>query len=830
MVHARLAGKARRVRPGGQVKVLISVLALLLALVTPTVVSASVNTSTAGPAPGVEQKAAVPLAPISIPIPEITKRAEEVTKLLRDFKVLALPNPAIERIKTRLPEMSAQLSPKLQSTIETLKEDPPLIILDRMTQFWHASRLEVSGSVEILTKRATEIEQELSHLADLRASWRQTLADAQTSGTPGSVVQRVDAVLSDIEATRAELQAQRAATLVLQEQVAQEVARCQDALDRIDLVRKGGLAQTFWRSTPPIWSPELQGHPFEELSASAREAAVITASLLRQFVEKNAARIVFHGLFFIWLVLVARAARRWAHGHATADEGVLPAPTLFDRPYSSAAVAALASTFWIYGELPHVVGNVTEVLLLPPLLRIVRPMITQAFVPALYGLTALCLVDRVRAELASVVPLADQAILLLEMLAAIVWLLWLLGSTRLSRKSAGERSALEGLLARPATINLAVAICAVSFIAAAFGTMRFARMLGGGLFVSAFLAVVAYVVIQVADGLLAYALRVWPLQRLGMVEKHRGLLAHRAHRLFCWIMAGTWLAGTLDYIGLLEPALALGQAAMAAELQRGAISLSLGDILVLVLTVWVAFLLSRFIRFVLDEDVYPRIGLTLGLSYMISSLLHYAILFLGFLLAIAALGVDLNKVTVLAGAFGVGLGFGLQGVVNNFVSGLIVLFERPISVGDVIQMGELGGEVRRIGIRSTTVRTGEGAEVIVPNASLVAEKVTNWTLSDRMRRIDVSVGVAYGTAPDKVLDLLRGVAGAHPHILAEPEPVAFFTGFGESAMNFELHTWTNRFDQWGAIRSDLNIAVYEALRAARMEIPFPQRDVRLRQN
>jgi small-conductance mechanosensitive channel len=811
------------------VKVLISVLALLLTLVTPCAVSAAVDRPTTGPAPGAEQKTAVPSAPVSIPIPEITKRAEEVTKLLRDFKALALPNPAIERIKTRLPEMSAQLSPKLQSTIETLKEEPPLIILERMTQFWQASRFEVSGSVEILTKRATEIEQELSHLADLRASWRQTLADAQTSGTPGSVVQRVDAVLSDIEATRAELQAQRAATLVLQEQVAQELARCQDALDRIDLVRKGGLAQTFWRSTPPIWSAELQGHPFEELSASAHEAAVITAALLRQFVEKNAARLVFHGLFFIWLVLVARAARRWARSHAAAGEEALPAAALFDRPYSSAAVAALASTFWIYGELPHVVGNVTEVLLLPPLLRIVRPMITPVFAPALYGLTVLCFVDRVRAELASMVPLADQAILLLEMLAAMVWLVWLLGSMRLSRKPAGERSALEGLLARPVTINLAMAICAVSFVAASFGTMRFARMLGGGLFVSAFLAVVAYAVIQVADGLLAYALRVWPLQRLGMVEKHRGLLAHRAHRLFCWIMAGTWLAGTLDYIGLLDSALALGQAAMAAELRRGAISFSLGDILVLVLTVWVAFLLSRFIRFVLDEDVYPRIGLTLGLSYMISSLLHYVILFLGFLLAIAALGVDLNKVTVLAGAFGVGLGFGLQGVVNNFVSGLIVLFERPISVGDVIQMGELGGEVRRIGIRSTTVRTPEGAEVIVPNASLVAEKVTNWTLSDQMRRIDVSVGVAYGNAPDKVLELLHGVAAAHPLILKEPKPVAFFIGFGDSALNFELRTWTNRFDQWVAIRSELSVALYEALRTAGIEIPFPQHEVRLRQ-
>src|SRR2546428_7090501 len=139
---------------------------------------------------------------------------------------------------------------------------------------------------------------------------------------------------------------------------------------------------------------------------------------------------------------------------------------------------------------------------------------------------------------------------------------------------------------------------------------------------------------------------------------------------------------------------------------------------------------------------------------MISNLLHYAVIFLGFLLAVGALGVDLNKFTVLAGAFGGGVGFGLQGVVNNFVSGLIVLVERPIHVGDAIQMGDLAGEVRRIGIRATTVRTGEGAEVIVPNASLVSEKVTNWTYSDSLRRMDVPVGMAYGSAPEKGLELL----------------------------------------------------------------------------
>ena len=156
---------------------------------------------------------------------------------------------------------------------------------------------------------------------------------------------------------------------------------------------------------------------------------------------------------------------------------------------------------------------------------------------------------------------------------------------------------------------------------------------------------------------------------------------------------------------------------------------------------WLAYLVSAFIRFALSEDVYPRTRLTRGISYAISSLLNYVIIALGLLLALGALGLDLTKVTILAGAFGVGIGFGLQSIVNNFVSGLILLFERPVHVGDIVEVGTTSGEVARIGIRASTLRTWQGAEVIVPNAQLVTERVTNWTLSDRTRRIDLRVGV-----------------------------------------------------------------------------------------
>ena len=780
----------------------------------------------AAPTPGAEQKAQPPPAPVSIPVPEITKQAEGMTKLRRDLEALAVPPPAIDAIHARLPEVSARLGRQMDTTIEALKQEPARTIVDRMAQTWQVSRLELAGDVEVLTKRATQLESALDQLAGLRARWTQTRADAQASRVPAAVVQRVDAVQADIEAMRARLQAQRAATLVLQDRVGQAVAQCQDALARIEEFQQVNLKRTFARDSLPIWSPELRGHHFEEVAAAARKAAVTSAALLRRYAGDHAVRVFLHGLLFIGLVLMARAARRRARGPAAAGEGALPAAALFDRPYSAAAVAALAATYWIYPPgRPRLVGDVVAFLVMLPLLRLVRLRVRPALAPALYGLAAVFLADRVRAQLA-VVPLGDQAFLMLEMLAAVAWLAWLLGSER-RRAPAGERSAAEGLTVWSATA--ALALCVASFAAAAYGAMRLGRMLGSGLLFSAFLALGLCTALQVTDALLAFALRVWPLRRLRMVERHRDFLARRAHRLLGWIAAGLWAIGSLRNVGLLDPVLALGQAALAAELRRGTIGISLGDVLAFVLTVWLAFLLSAGIRFVLEEDVYPRLHLGHGLPYGISSLLHYAILCLGFLLAVGALGVDLTKLTVLTGAFGVGLGFGLRDVVNNFVSGLIVLFERPIRPGDAIQMGEVAGEVRRIGIRSTMVRTPEGADVIVPNACLVSEKVTNWTFSDRLRRLDVRVGVAYGSAPEKVLELLGGVAAAHPGVLAEPPPLALFLGFGDSALNFELRAWTNRFNRWVEIRSDLGVAVYAALRGAGMEIPLPQHEVHLRE-
>jgi len=166
--------------------------------------------------------------------------------------------------------------------------------------------------------------------------------------------------------------------------------------------------------------------------------------------------------------------------------------------------------------------------------------------------------------------------------------------------------------------------------------------------------------------------------------------------------------------------------------------------------------------------------------------------------------------------------------VNNFISGIILLTEQPVQVGDTIEMGPIFGEVQRIGIRSSTVRSFQGAEIIVPNADLISEQVTNWTLSDRRRRVEISLGVAYGSDPDLVLRVLTESAQNNENILQDPEPYALFRGFGESSLDFELRAWTDEFDNFLRVKSALSASIVGALRSAGLEIPFPQRDLHVR--
>jgi small-conductance mechanosensitive channel len=272
-----------------------------------------------------------------------------------------------------------------------------------------------------------------------------------------------------------------------------------------------------------------------------------------------------------------------------------------------------------------------------------------------------------------------------------------------------------------------------------------------------------------------------------------------------------WLLFALERLAVRQRVITAVTEFFTTELSVGAISMSLADVLAFALAVWASFIVSRFVRFVLDEEIYPHAHLKRGLPYAISQTLHYLILVIGFFVAMAALGLDMTKFTILAGAFTVGVGFGLQNIFNNFVSGLILLFERPVQVGDVIQIGDTAGAVERIGMRASIVRTPGGSEIIVPNSKLISDQLVNWTFSDRQRGIDVPVSVVLGSDPQRVIEVLESVGKGHPKLVDRPPPKALLNRLGPDWMGFELHAATDHIDDWMQVRSDLAVSVHKAL-------------------
>src|SRR5262249_18104761 len=332
-------------------------------------------------------------------------------------------------------------------------------------------------------------------------------------------------------------------------------------------------------------------------------------------------------------------------------------------------------------------------------------------------------------------PGLEQVILIVELGATAALLLW--AAARLNRLEAGSHPPRRAI--GTAFMRVLALGCGASALAAAAGYLELAEFLGVGLFYALFMSFALLAGRVVLEDAVTLGLARGPATRLHTVARHRALLERRLRNAIDVGVVVLWLWIMLGHFDLLAPLGAVFQRVLDARLRVGELDLPVDRVLGVVAVVIGVLLTTRLVVMVLEDDVYSRTTLPRGVPYALSTLTRYGLLLTGFLLALGTLGFDLTRITVLLSALGLGIGFGLQQIVNNFISGLIVLFERPVQVGDSIQLGDLGGDVMRIGIRSSTLQTPQGAEVIVPNSTIIQEKVTNWTLSDRRRRIDLDI-------------------------------------------------------------------------------------------
>ncbi|MDQ3011792.1 MAG: mechanosensitive ion channel [Acidobacteriota bacterium] len=264
-------------------------------------------------------------------------------------------------------------------------------------------------------------------------------------------------------------------------------------------------------------------------------------------------------------------------------------------------------------------------------------------------------------------------------------------------------------------------------------------------------------------------------------------------------------------------------------LKLGETQVTLWSLVYLILLLFLLFFLAGKFRRLLVDRVLVKSKLDKGAREAIGAITRYLVLFVGILVVLQTVGINLTMLNVLAGAVGIGVGFGLQNVASNFISGLIILFERPIKIGDRIEVNDVDGDVIDIGARSTTVVTNDRIAIIVPNSKFITESVVNWNYTDSRVRFHIPVGVAYGSDARQVEKLLREVAAENTDVLKDPAPSVWFRGFGDSSLDFELLAWNSSLlHRKGQFVSNLNFAIYDKFKEHGIEIPFPQRDLHIR--
>jgi small-conductance mechanosensitive channel len=759
-----------------------------------------------------EPAPAAPEPPKAISLGEVASASDADLARLAGIEAVLAEDRGIERIASDLRSFKDEVSARLQETQRLLAAHPSVDSLLRHESRWSPLRASLLNWERRLERIAAEVQEDAMTLDAIQAVWNETQVTARSDrNVPSATLGRIAEVLRRVRATGVALDKTRASVLTLQDGVSRQTARVVNAIDSLRSARTEAMNNLFRPDDVPLWADDRSGVMQQGQASLNSQFEALRAYLARQ----GERCLLQFGIFLLSFFLLRHAQRR-ARGWVEAQPALATPTRMFAVPVANALLIAVVFAPWIYPQAPSVWFVILAIVGVLPASLILRSVLPERLLLLLNGMVLFFFMDQLRSLSASF-GFAARALLLLETTLAVVLSVVLLLSGRTSLK---DRDLPTRFWQVVKVANLvAVVGFGITCLANIFGYVQLAGVIADLILVSAYWGLFCYALIRLADGWLTTALRLYPLSNLAIVKRHGGLLHDRILLLFeltAWLF---WASGMLERLSLRTPLLDTITAILSARSSIGSLRISLGDVLACLITIAAASTVSRLVRFTLDEEVYPRVELPRGIPYALSRLLHYAILVVGFVMAVAAAGVDLTSFTILASAFGVGVGFGLQNIINNFVSGLILLFERPVQVGDTVQIADVNGVVYRIGIRASHIRLGNGAEVIVPNSNFITERVTNRTQINPERSIILRVGVAYGTDSSLVIRLLLGIAAKSSRLAQNPPAQAVFADFGQDAVYYELRCAPAAGQDGAQVRSELGVEIDQLFTAGTLRPP-----------
>ena len=775
------------------------------------------------------------------PAPADSTKTEEIksfdiSNLAEEFEKTTIYLNAIEKeLEPTETEISLDsLMPIAFDDMKKLYEDPKIKNIENLDQrelevlvknFNHIRNLLEEWRAELKSgnEKLKPLKEELTS-QDLR--WEKTVQMAREQKLPQESIQRFEDLRKEIDHQINLTSKRNGQLLTKQDKLTEKIIIIHETTLEIDEALKyHESSQLLTLDSPPIWKEFIL--PKDTISVLAKLKINLGQQVknFKEFQVYHAYKIKVHLFLTIFLIIILvlfkHHIKKWSEERL--DTSLNASLRIIFNPVATGLLFSLLLTDTFYPDSPTIVYNLRYLMLIPLMFILpgIVPDIRKRF---LYVFVILIVLMRITEMIAELSLLTRWIYLTANIMAIIlVWPVIKPGS-KMKQFRSGSWWNFGLLIIKLCSIGFAISI-ASNLIGNVFLSIYLTR---GGVS-TIFWGVLFYVLVVVLESLIALIMQTNLAQSTSLVKQYPDELIKHTSRFIRVISFLIWLSFVTKNFLIYDSITGWFISLFTDSYELGTLKISIGSIFSFFIAIWLSFTVARFIRFVLEEEVLSHFDMPRGVPGAIGMITRLIIIIFGFIVAFGVAGIDLSNLTIIIGALGVGIGFGLQSIFNNLVSGLILAFERPIQVGDVIQIASLDlmGEVKEIGFRASTIRTFDGAEVIVPNGNFVSNEMINWTLSDKRRRQEILVGVEYGSDLKKVLEVLNKTVADHENVLKNPGPLIIFNGFGDSSLNFRVLFWTH-FQVGLTTKSAVGIAIDEALKAAGITIPFPQTDLHVK--
>ena len=760
---------------------------------------------------------------ITYKVSEIPAKLEVAQTYLAKLKADIISPDELTKSKKELETVNKSYNILRKQTDSLNLETEYSTTLKEFRQKWIAHKKKISDWASIVTSRTEKLDETKKDLLNTKEIWDRTYKLALEEKAPAELINSIRDLTNTLNRTELDLTKEINSSLSLQTKLSEQNIDVDLTLSKIEDLLKEKERDVFAQNAPRIWE---SFSTVEDSTGLTDQFGKIWKSYLRtadEFIENNKDRIIQDFILFLFFVLIIYTLRFVSKNIKERDDKVSLAIKLFERPISTAFLIFLLFTVLFYEDAPDIFFNIMRILVVFPLLRILVHILKPVLRIPLFYFCGLVILQQFMTSSGSGTPVERALLLIVTILTLLGLILFILNKIPMKafEQVANQSRALF-------ISKLSIIIISLAIISNILGYVMLGVVIVNGMLNSTYGIILLITAALALNALIVISLQTKPAQKINIIRNQGSIIKITLAKIinvavFIWslymIMKNFFIKD--EVIGWLEETL-------GRVWEIGNLKISIGNILLFFISIWLAVQIARFVRFVLEGDVLPRLNLARGVPGAISSIMTYLIIGFGIIIAMVTAGIDLSSFALLAGALGVGIGFGLQDLVRNFISGLILIFERPIQIGDAVQVDDISGRVLKSGIRSSLIKTWQGAEVIVPNGILISNKLVNWTLSDQLRRIDIKTGVSYGTDVKLVMQTLLKCATDHQQILTKPAPYVLFNDFAESYLEFELRCWTSNYTDWIFIKSEIMVAIDEAFTKEGIVIPFPQRDLHLK--